>query len=198
MWCVGGGILQLVPESFEYMKQQGNILFAYGGIPAIQSPLYEIFEWPMRCLQNNHDGFLFWNTTGIGDNFLVSPAGSGTVTLYYTGVPFGRDEVYPSIRLKFQRNAVQVADLVKMYEGTYTFDKMRTAIDGLYGITRDKWYSWLPDHLKAPAHTITNADIGRAFLNKPSTNATPELPRQVKEKVLELADLFKGAESIWR
>ena len=197
MWTVGSGILWKYPESFMYMKKQDNILWMYGGIPGIGEDLYKLYEWPMRCLQNDFAGFLYWNTTGIGKDFLTCPSGDGSTTIYYPGHPFGLDEALPSVRMKYLRNAMQTADLIKMHEGTNTFTTMREVIDELYGVARNEWYDELPDSWKVPPHELTNDILGSAPGNHPSRNATPALPAKVKEKMLEIASSHTGGKSRW-
>ena len=202
MWTVGGGLILHVPESFQYMKEQGNILWAYGGLPQLNDRLVALYEWPIRCLQNEIGGILYWNTTGIGPEPLVCPTSGGGETFYYPtcglGLPGG---LFPSLRLKFNRNTMQLVDLVKMYEGTWTYHQMRDAIDEIYGNTRDKWHHVYSEEMRCEPHLMTNEMIGRNCnnpANNASRNATPDTPLQVKAKILEMADSFLGGQSVWR
>ena len=197
MWAVGSGLLLLYPDSYAYMKNQGNILWMYGGVPEMKTSLLKLYEWPLRCLQNGFDGLLFWNATGIGADFLTCPIADGSQTLFYPGHPFGLKGVLPSLRLKYLRNTMQLVDLVKMHEGTWTFHKMRDAIDKLYGVNREQWHDSLPEAMRIPPHEMTNDLIGSSPRNNPSRNAKPDLPSKIKEKILEMAANYKGASSPW-
>jgi len=198
MWVVAGGVLTLYPESFDVMKNLGNHLWMYGGLPTLDESLLKLYEWPLRCLQNNIDGFLYWNTVGIGLDFLVCPEAGGSMALFYPGHPFGIEGVLPSVRLKYLRNAMQVVDMVKMYEGTWTFHKMRDEIDKLYGVQRKEWHDETPElMLNTPPSELSNAMIDASPRNAPSRNATADMPLMVKEQILKMAAGYTGASSPW-
>lgn len=195
MWAVNNGILQFYPQSYTRMKAKGNILWSYGEMPSMEDDLTRLYEYPMRCLANEWGGFLFWNTTGAGGDFLNCPRRNGRETLFYPAYPFaGEAGVFPSLRLKYLRNAMQTADMIKMYEGTWTYHDMRNAINDIYGVSADKWYSPLPDALNVPPHEITNEKLGSALeaANHPGKRLSPLLPAVVSEKILGMACAFAG------
>lgn len=197
MWAVGSGILLLYPESFAHMKSQGNILWIYGGFPSMDNSLLSLCGFPLRCLQNDFGGCLYWNATGIGEDFLTAPTRGGSMAMFYPGHPFGLTEVLPSIRLKYLRNIMQVADIVKMHEGTWAFHKMRNAIDTLFGVSRHEWHDTTPENMRIPPQELTNELIASASRNNPMRFATPEISVKMKKKILELAADYKGASSPW-
>ena len=199
MWTVGNGCLQFWPEAYEYMKKQGTILWTYTGLPSLESDMTGIYKYPLQCLQNEWTGFLYWNSSGIGSDFLNCPQGNGSETLYYPAHPFN-DElgVLPSIRLKYQRDCMQQVDLIKMYEGTWTFHKMREKINTILNIAKSDWYAELPEALQCPPHQWTNEGIGGADFHDVFRNVTPEIHNTISEEILEMAHEFVGGISIWR
>ncbi len=116
MWVVGTGMFCWFPESVPVMKEKGNILWIYGGgmLGEIGKPLHANFSVAITCFMTGVDGYCLWNTTHCGDNYLVTPHGNGSVTVYYPGVEFGYDGPLPSLRLKVIRNSNQTADLLKL------------------------------------------------------------------------------------
>lgn len=165
----------------------------------MEADMTVILAYPMRCLMNDWGGFLYWNSTGAGSNFLDCPANNGTETLYYPAYPFGaKNDILGSVRLKYQRNAMQIVDMAKMYEGTPTFQEMKDDINAIYGITADKWYSQRPEFTYMPPNEWTNEMIGSASNNNVNENITPEAINHVKEVVLKKASEFVGGVSVWR
>ena len=200
LWVAGCGLFMFHRDSAKHLKMQGNTLFVYTGLAALAEDLAHLYEIPMRCIQSDVDGFTLWNTTGVGEAFLTCPRSFGRETLFYPAHPFGLERgVFPSLRLKYLRNAMQTADLVKMHEGAPVYDVMRAEINRLYGISQDDWFAPNPEALHIPPEEMTNALIAQARKDvcSPAAHAAPDLPGRIKARMLDLAEAFVPGRSIW-
>ncbi len=157
LWVVGSGMFSWFPESVEIMKEKGNIVWLYGGVlQNLSSNLMTLFTWPMHAFMAEVHGFCIWNSFGHGtSNYLKEP--NAEEIIMYPGVHFGIEGPVPSIRLKFLRNAMQLADVMKSTEGfefesQYHFKrKVKDIVNEHYGFAGDDdWWRETPDFVDTP------------------------------------------------
>ena len=155
MWVAGWAMFNWFPESVPVMKNKGNILWIYGGVlGSMKENLLSMFVWPMQCLMTGTDGFCVWNTTGFGEDPRRTPAGLGSMALFYPGTPFGIEAPLPCIRLKALRNAMQTADLAKLADGTPLMAQVKQIVNRHFGLTGDKdWWRDKPPFVDTPPRT---------------------------------------------
>jgi hypothetical protein len=103
---VGEGELNWHPDEIPRLKQHGDIVWTYGGTPAVQNVSTEITLNPLRSWINGVDGFVRWQTVEPGSDPWFHLNG-GDLTLVYPGERFNIAGPIPSIRLKLQRNCLQ-------------------------------------------------------------------------------------------
>jgi hypothetical protein len=186
MWVVGSGIYAYYPESAPIMHKKNNILWIYGGIGPINAGLITLFSWPVRNIMNGSRGFVFWNATGFGKDDLKTPNANGGVVVMYPGVRFGYNYPVPSIRMKFLRNSMQLADLAMTAEGTPAMRRIQNIINRHYGVDDDFWWTPKPDFINDPPHTWTNAKLSEASPLVVGKPVSPMVMEAVKKDVLDL------------
>lgn len=187
-WAAGSSLVEFYPDSFALMLQKGNYLFEYTGVPTLEAPLTSLYKRPARCLMNGAWGILYWNTTGVGDDYLTCPVAEGSEVFLYPSHLLGLEGgALPSLRMKYHRNAMQTMDLIAMFDGTEHFSALRQAVNDAFGTSDEMWTSPLPASLAVEPHLMTNDAIGDAERNDPGKNMEPDLPDRLLSQVLELA-----------
>lgn len=111
-WVCGGGMFSWYPYAPELLHQRGDIVWTYGGTPAVTEPSSHIALDVMRPWVQHVDGFVRWLTTDAGADPWFHFEG-GREAMVYPGDRFGIAGPVPSIRLKLERNAVQDVDLLE-------------------------------------------------------------------------------------
>ncbi|QHW31447.1 DUF4091 domain-containing protein [Paenibacillus rhizovicinus] len=157
LWVVNAGMFSWFPDSIEAMKHKGNVVWLYGGvIRKLSSNFMTLFSWPMQTFMTGADGFCVWNAFGHGtSDYLKAP--NADEIIMYPGSRFGIEGPLPSIRLKFLRNAMQLADVMMStngydYETRTMFNrKVRDIVNGHYGFEGDNgWWKKTPDFVDTP------------------------------------------------
>ncbi len=112
-WCTGGDVILWYLNQVPALKQQGDIMWNYGGTPPVQDVSTAITFEPLHAWILGFSGFERWLAVSPGPYPFQALANGGTETLVYSGERFGIEGPIPSIRLKLQRNAVQDLDLLE-------------------------------------------------------------------------------------
>src|ERR1019366_6438101 len=118
-WVCGGGGFGWYDYAPRMLKERGDIVWVYGGTPAVTEPSSHITLQVLRPWLWGIDGFVHWQTTAPGADPWFQFEG-GSEALVYSGDRFGIATPIPSIRLKIQRNAVQEITLLNEYRKTQT------------------------------------------------------------------------------
>lgn len=195
LWVASGFLSQFHADSYKVMREKGNILFEYTGLPTLEQPLLKLFQWPVRCLMNGADGIVYWNTTGFGEDYLTCPVNGGSEAFMYPSHLFGLDDgPVASLRLKFHRNTMQCIDFVKMQEGTNLFSDMKQAVNRVLCTDDTQWVSPLPPEMEIDPAEMTNESIANAPYHDPIKNTPLDAPGHLFEELMNLYE--QGAEKI--
>jgi hypothetical protein len=189
-WVVGEGELIWHPDAIPRLKQHGDIIWTYGGTPAVQKVGTEITLNPLRSWINGVDGFVRWQTVEPGSDPWFHLNG-GDLTLVYPGERFNIAGPIPSIRLKLQRNCLQDLALLNALS---TGDSRRTyAEEVVRRFNHTQITDWSNANAKLPAKPIidwNNADFADAL--KPYearfANLDPGAWLRVREYILDQAE----------
>jgi hypothetical protein len=188
-WVCGGGMFGWYAEAAPLLKKRGDIVWTYGGTPAIDRPASSITTDILRPWILGVDGFVRWQTVMPGpDPWFKS--GGGDESIVYPGDRFGINGPIASIRLKLQRNALQDVALLDSFRASTPFQTLRTeAARRFNGTTPEDWRTPRPPLASTDVLEWTNASIGDAtprderFENK----LDPDAWQRVREYVLERA-----------
>ncbi len=162
-WVAGEGTLSWYPDAIVKLKQRGDVVWAYGGTPAVQSASVAITLNPLRSWIGGVEGFVRWQTVDPGPDPWFALAGGGE-TLVYPGERFGVAGPLASIRLKLQRNCLQ--DIAMLERASKTESRVRVQEEAvrLYNGTHlVDWRNTRPALLAKPVLEWNNADIGDAL-----------------------------------
>jgi len=189
-WVVGEGELIWHPDAIPRLKQHGDIIWTYGGTPAVQKVSTEITLNPLRSWINGVDGFVRWQTVEPGSDPWFHLNG-GDLTLVYPGERFNIAGPIPSIRLKLQRNCLQDLALLNALS---TGDSRKTyAEEVARRFNHTQITDWSNANAKLPAKPIidwNNADFADAL--KPYearfANLDPGAWLRVREYILDQAE----------
>lgn len=158
-WVCSGGIASWSRDVLRESVQRGDVVWYYGGPPAVTKPSAEITTFALRAWVWGIHGFIHWLTVSAGSDPWFRFDGGGTA-LVYPGERFGIEGPIPSIRLKLQRNALQDLALATALgvkdEVTQQFN----------GSSRNDWWAERPALANKPPDEWSNDDIDDAL--KPS------------------------------
>jgi hypothetical protein len=171
-WVCGGGMSSWYQEPIRQVKQRGDIVWIYGGTPAVMRPAStitgDVFGAWIRAL----DGYVHWLVTSPGDDPWFH-FGGGAEALVYPGDRFGIEGPIPSVRLKIQRNAAEDIALLESQSGREAPDRIRAEAARLFnGAKPEDWWLARPALANTNPEEWTNADIDQATRN-------PKLPEKL-------------------
>ncbi len=162
-WVCGGGMFGWYAENVPVLKQRGDIVWTYGGTPAVDKPASHITTDLLRPWILGIDGFVRWQTVIPGPDPWYKFTGGGE-TLVYPGDRFGIDAPLPSVRLKLQRNALQDLALLDSYKGRMAPATLRSeAARRFNGTTPDAWRAPRPKLADTNPEDWTNNTIDEAI-----------------------------------
>ena len=171
-WVCGGGMFGWYPEAAKDLKARGDIVWIYGGPPAVNVVSSAITESPLRTWIYGIDGWVHWQTVDIGKDPWFHFDGGGTV-LAYPGERFGIKGPIPSLRLKLQRNCVQDITLLDSLKNRRPLEWLKAEVTQRYNGTRPAdWWNPRPALANGKPYEWTNNDIDEAL--KTSARIFPE------------------------
>ncbi len=175
LWCASGGVYTWNADQLPALKQRGDIVWIYGGTPAVQDVSASIAFDPLRAWILGLDGFVRWLAVSPGPNPWHALEDGGTETLVYSGERFGLSEPIPSIRLKLQRNTVQDLDLLESEAKNGSREAIKTRVVRLFDSTKLSQWSHSPSPLP-PGQPVdwNNADLGDAIAPYMAQFPTPQ------------------------
>jgi hypothetical protein len=175
LWCASGGMFTWYQDELPELKQQGDIVWIYGGTPPVQAVSSSMTADPLRAWIFGVDGFVRWLAVSPGPTPFHALSDGGTETLVYSGERFGIEGPIPSIRLKLQRNTVQDLDLLEEDAKQGSRDGIQEQVVGLFDNT--KLAQWKHSPSPPPAGKPvdwTNSDIGDALKPYDAQFPTPQ------------------------
>ncbi len=99
---------------------------------------------PLMMWMVDADGYMpWWRTLGSwGEAGWYQPAGNGATTFFYCGSVLGTEDTYVSVRLKVQRNSLQMVDMFHTAAQSHPAGKpgVKKAINDTLGIPDTAWY----------------------------------------------------------
>jgi hypothetical protein len=157
------------------LKQQGDIVWIYGGTPPVQDVSSSMAADPLRAWIFGVDGFVRWLAVSPGPHPFQALSNGGTETLAYSGERFGIEGPIPSIRLKLQRNTVQDLDLLEEEAKQGSRDSIQEQVVGLFDNTKLAQWKHSPSP-PPPGKPVdwTNSDIGDALKPYDAQFPTPQ------------------------
>ncbi len=162
-WVCGGSIFSWYPKAPELLKRRGDIVWIYGGAPAVSAVSTAITENPMRVWIYGIDGWVHWLTTSPGEDPWFAFEGGGEV-LAYPGERFGVHGPIPSVRLKLQRNCLQDLALLDSFKARVPIESLKAAATREYNRSKPaSWWQARPPLADTPPYEWTNATIGDAI-----------------------------------
>jgi hypothetical protein len=188
-WVVGEGEVSWHPDAIPHLKQHGDIVWTYGGTPAVQKVSAEITLNPLRSWISGVDGFVRWQTVDPGTDPWFHLNG-GDLTLVYSGERFNIAGPIPSIRLKLQRNCLQ--DLALLNALSAHGSRKSLEEDVVRRFNQTQIADWSNANAKLPEKPIldwNNADFSDAL--KPFearfANLKPDAWLHVRDLILDRA-----------
>ena len=170
-WVCGGGMFSWFPYAPQLLKGRGDIVWTYGGTPAVTDPSSRITLDVLRAWMQGVQGFVRWETTSPGPDPWFHFAG-GTENLVYPGDRFGIVGPIASIRLKLERNAVQDIDLLEACARRGQANTVKAAAAQAFNKTvPDDWWTPRPALADTKPENWSNADIEDA------TRASPKFDK---------------------
>ena len=119
-----------------------------GSIP--DSPRAPFFV-PLQMWMLDVDGYMpRWCTTGgFGPEGVFGLSDQGATTFLYSGDAFGSEETFASLRMKVQRQALQMVDRLQVASENIKGGKseIKKKVNKTLGITRDSWLIKKPDYV---------------------------------------------------
>lgn len=175
LWCASGGMFVWYADNLPALRQQGDIVWIYGGTPAVQDVSSAIASDPLRAWIFGVDGFVRWLAVSPGPDPWHSLADGGTETLVYSGDRFGLAEPIPSIRLKLQRNVVQDLDLLELEAKHGSRAAVQEQVVRLFDNTKVSQWKHSPSP-PPPGNPIdwNNTDLGDALKPYDDQFPTPQ------------------------
>ena len=187
-WVCGGGEFGWYDYAPKLLKGRGDIVWIYGGAPAVTVPSSHVTIDVLRPWIWGIDGFVHWQTTDAGSDPWYQFEGGGEA-LVYPGDRFGIAGPIPSVRLKMQRNAVQDVTLLNHFGKTQSLDKLRAGAARRFNDTGlDEWRSPRPALADRNPEDVSNADYADALPPNPKFAKVDSAAWQrVRAYILELA-----------
>ncbi len=162
-WVCGGGMFGWYAGKAAALKQRGEIVWIYGGTPAVDQPASQITVDVLRPWMLGVDGFVRWQTVMPGANPWLEFEG-GSETLVYPGDRFGIAAPLPGVRLKLQRNALQDLALLASLAPRVPPQTLRAETARLFnGTTPADWRAPRPKLADGDPEDWTNTDIDEAM-----------------------------------
>ncbi len=189
MWVCGSGMFSWYPQAVPLLKGRGDVVWIYGGPPAMQKTASAVTEYPFRAWMLGVDGWVHWQTVEPGDDPWFHSDGGGTA-LVYPGARFGINGPLASVRLKIQRNCLQDLALLDAQKTMRPPGELRAeAARRFNGTTPAQWWTPRPALADTPPYGWNNADIDDAIRQAagepPTLDASAWL--NVRRFVLQLA-----------
>jgi hypothetical protein len=158
-WVCGGGMFSWFPYAPQMLKGRGDVVWTYGGTPAVTDPSSRITVDVLRAWMQGVQGFVRWETTQPGPDPWFRFAG-GTENLVYPGDRFGIAGPVSSIRLKLERNAVQDVTLLDARARKGDTGSLKTGVANAFNQTVPQDW-WIPRPALADTNpeSWSNADI---------------------------------------
>ncbi|OGJ91397.1 MAG: hypothetical protein A2268_00130 [Candidatus Raymondbacteria bacterium RifOxyA12_full_50_37] len=122
-------------EALLRYKKDGKKLWMYMPTKGeINMPLTDMRDWAWKSYQLKCDGFCFWSTTSMAPGRWEKPHAEnrGSDQLFYSGAPFGKNEPWPSLRLKALRRGMYDHEYFTLLEEK----QGRKAVENIL----EKWY----------------------------------------------------------
>lgn len=161
-WVCGGGMLSWYREAPPVLKSRGDIVWSYGGTPAVDQPPVHIATGVARAWMWNIDGYVRWLTTDPGPDPWFNFGGGDTV-LAYPGDRFGISGPIPSLRLKVERNVAADLAMLKSIEKAKGPTTVRTSVARQFnGTTPEQWWTPRPPVAGTPPQDWSNDDVDKA------------------------------------
>lgn len=144
LWCASGGILSFYKDAPQMLRNRGDVIWYYGGPPAVTDSSAAITEFPLRAWLWGVNGFVHWLTVSPGEDPWFQFNG-GQTALVYSGERFGLTEPIPSIRLKIQRNCLQDLALLDSLKNRTSLESLKTEAAHTYNNSSlDDWWNPRP------------------------------------------------------
>ena len=165
-WTYGHDIKSDLNEFVDcYIASTGGITWSFDWIPLLHEKGRQIwsctnsgdivtsarapFFIPLQMWMLDIDGFMpRWCTTGgFGPDGVVHLGDKGATTFLYAGSAFGSEETLASVRMKVQRQALQMADELQLAAGATRGGKaaIQKVVDKTLGIPHVSWLMKKPD-----------------------------------------------------
>lgn len=178
MWVAGEGTASWYPDAIRRAMDRGDIVWTYGGTPAVDKVAAQITLNPLRSWMSGVGGFVRWLAVSPGPDPWFR-FGGGAETLVYPGERFGIPGPLPSIRLKLQRNCLQDMALLKRSDATEIARRFN-------GTMLAEWRNSRPALVSKPVLDWNNTDIDEALqpFEARFQNLDPEAWLRVRELVV--------------
>jgi len=187
-WVAGEDILGWYPERVRELKSRGDVVWTYGGTPAVQQPSISITANPLKSWISGVDGFVRWLTVSPGPDPWFALTG-GTETLVYPGDRFGIAEPMPSIRLKLQRNCVQDLALLEEIAKQKGREQVQQEVTRRFnGTALKQWRNAPPPLTGKPVLEWNNVDIDEALAAFQKSQPPPEPGAWLRVREYALTD----------
>ncbi len=173
-WVCSGGMFSWYPDAAAKLKSRGDILWIYGGPPAVNAVSAAITDGPVRAWIYGTDGWVHWQTVDPGPDPWFRAGGLDTV-LAYSGDRFGIKGPIPSLRLKLQRNCVQDIALLESMKGRRQLEWLKAEVTRRYNGTKPQdWWNPRPPLLDKNPYTWAEeaaAEPGRVIVSPEKLSA---------------------------
>ncbi|MFN7923749.1 MAG: DUF4091 domain-containing protein [Bryobacteraceae bacterium] len=178
MWVLGSGMLSWQRANARMLRARGDVVWHYAGPAPVTQPAVSVTKYPLRTWIWNVDGYVHWLTVNPGADPWYNFDGGGTA-LVYSGERFNLEGPIPSVRLKFQRNALQDIALLE------SIRRPRAEVAKAYNDTSvDEWWNVRPRAADLDPREMTNPDLDEAA--KPADNLLNQVEPDGWTKVRKL------------
>jgi hypothetical protein len=161
-WVCGNSLLSWYPDAVRTLRSRGDIVWMYGGAPAVTEISVRITESMLRTWLYGAQGWVHWQTVDPGSDAWYRFDG-GAEVLAYPGTRFGIQAPIPSLRLKLQRNCVQDLALLDALSAKYPARELRDETARRYdGSSAVDWWTPRPKLADLPPYEWSNTSIGEA------------------------------------
>jgi hypothetical protein len=173
-WVCSAGMLSLYDWAPPMLTARGDILWTYGGPPAVDKPSSGITAPLLKTWLFGATGFVHWLVVAPGlDPWFAFDGGS--TALVYSGDGFGLNQPIPSIRLKLQRNCIQDLNLLDAAKTRVPLSTLKANVATRFnGVPPDQWWTRNSPLLQTAPLEWTNADIGDALEAHDKNTASPD------------------------
>lgn len=188
-WTCGGGMFGWYDDAPRMLKARGDIVWVYGGTPAVTQPLPAMAVDVLRPWLWGIDGFVRWLTTSPGPDPWFNFEG-GTETLVYPGDRFGVEAPLASVRLKVQRNAVQDLTLLNQFSRLRRLDQLKADAAKRFNDTAvEDWRTPRPALADGKPEDWSNTDVDEVIPKNPKFTTALDAAawQRVRQYTLELA-----------